>query len=228
MLRCHGCVRLLARNANTCRYCGYPAKRLSDLAEAARVYAKRVGHSVDVVNQAVEYKVRAERRLGEILTESPKATGGDAQRTRFRKGTESPQTLANLSITKKTSSRAQQRLGEILQGTPKAKGGRPPKTDTARESVSKATRLVDLGLSVKTIPPYPVAPRSVGAYHGGSWPRRGSLLRRRNLGREALGSSSALASEAPGPREEEPCSKRPIRPTAYDVQLSPSTTRGNS
>jgi site-specific DNA-methyltransferase (adenine-specific)/modification methylase len=51
------------------------AKRIIALSEAAKVYAKRVGASREVVNQAAEYKLRAERRLGELLKETPKAKG---------------------------------------------------------------------------------------------------------------------------------------------------------
>jgi hypothetical protein len=42
-----------------------------------------------------------------MLLEMPKADGGDAQRTRFKKGTESPPTLKEAGIGKKLSSRAQ-------------------------------------------------------------------------------------------------------------------------
>jgi hypothetical protein len=42
----------------------------------------------------------------------PKPNGGDAQRTRFLKGTESPPTLADLGISKKQSSRWQ-RLADM-------------------------------------------------------------------------------------------------------------------
>ena len=45
--------------------------------------------------------------MGEMLREKPKATGGDAQRTRFRKDTESPPTLADLGVSKKESVQAQ-------------------------------------------------------------------------------------------------------------------------
>ncbi len=49
---------------------------------------------------ALEITLRAERRLGQLLAESPKAIGGDAQRTRFNKSTESPPTLAEMGIDK--------------------------------------------------------------------------------------------------------------------------------
>ena len=51
--------------------------------------------------------VYALRKLGEILKGSKRADGGDAQRTRFSKSTESPPTLADLHIDKKISSLAQ-------------------------------------------------------------------------------------------------------------------------
>lgn len=84
------------------------AKRVADLSEAARVYAKRVGASRDVVNQAAEYKLRAERRLGEILATSEKARAG---RPKIGSGEEpisrGAPTLAQIEISKKLSSRAQ-------------------------------------------------------------------------------------------------------------------------
>jgi hypothetical protein len=43
-----------------------------------------------------------------FLKVAPKATGGDAQRTRFHKSTESTPTLADLGLTKKESAAAQQ------------------------------------------------------------------------------------------------------------------------
>lgn len=54
-------------------------------------------------------------RLGEMLKATTKATGGDAQRTRFNKGTESPPTLADLGIDKKVSMVAA-RLANLRDG----------------------------------------------------------------------------------------------------------------
>ena len=45
--------------------------------------------------------------MGAFLKQMPKADGGDAQRTRFQAGTESPATLAEIGITKKQSANAQ-------------------------------------------------------------------------------------------------------------------------
>lgn len=88
------------------------AKHLSDVAEAARIYARRVGCSVDVVNKAVEFKVRAERRLGELLKTTQKAKGGQPyQKDSTGSAKEPVETLKSLGLTKKVSSRAQQLAG---------------------------------------------------------------------------------------------------------------------
>jgi len=85
-------------------------KQVIALADAARIYGKRIHASVETMNYAAEIRLRAERRLGKILKVTPKATGGDAQRTRFQKRTESksPPTLAESGVSKKLASRAQQ------------------------------------------------------------------------------------------------------------------------
>ena len=72
------------------------------------IYGKQIGATIETQNYAAEIRLRAERRLGEMLMVGPKADGGDAQRTRFKKGTESPPTLASVGITKKESSRSQE------------------------------------------------------------------------------------------------------------------------
>ena len=83
------------------------------LAEAAKVYAKQVKASIETINRAAEIRLRAERRLGELLRETPKATGTAGQ-GRPKKGgskTEPPKpvpTLSDSGISKKLSSRAQE------------------------------------------------------------------------------------------------------------------------
>ena len=62
------CVALLAECQTA-----EQAKRVADLSEAVRVYAKRAGAGKEVVNRAAEYKLRAERRLGEIQSKTEKA-----------------------------------------------------------------------------------------------------------------------------------------------------------
>jgi len=72
------------------------------------------GASLDVQNDAVEFRVRAERRIGQLLAETPKAKGS-ARPGVGRRGQcgadEGPHsdapTLADLSITKKQSAKWQ-------------------------------------------------------------------------------------------------------------------------
>ena len=46
------------------------AKQIRDQAEAMQVYAQRQKYSVQCVNYCVEIKIRAERRLGQMLTKT--------------------------------------------------------------------------------------------------------------------------------------------------------------
>jgi len=78
------------------------------MADAARVYALRVGASTKVVDQAVEYRLRAERRLGEILKQTPKDTGGRPTKTpTVVEGVLKPARLADLGVSFKVSANAQ-------------------------------------------------------------------------------------------------------------------------
>lgn len=86
------------------------AKDLRDKAEAFRVYARQAKNRALEID-AAEIRLRAERRLGEMLAEQKAtvglASGGDAMKARFRPGTEVRPTLADAGIDKKLSSRAQ-------------------------------------------------------------------------------------------------------------------------
>lgn len=88
------------------------AKHVIGLAEAATMYAKRIGASRDVVNGAAEVRLRAERRLGEILRDTPKNRGGEHMKVRSTTGSKAEPvvtapTLADIGIDKKLSARAQ-------------------------------------------------------------------------------------------------------------------------
>jgi len=48
------------------------AKRIADVAEAARVYAQRVGLGIEVINHAMHVRLLAERLLGEMLIAAKK------------------------------------------------------------------------------------------------------------------------------------------------------------
>jgi len=85
-------------------------KLIRDQAEAARVYARERDLGLQAQNHAAEIKLRAERRLGEILSDMPKQHGARGLGT--REGVESqadtPPRLADLGISKGESSRFQQ------------------------------------------------------------------------------------------------------------------------
>ncbi len=82
-------------------------KVICDLAEAARVYARQARLGLEAQNDAAELKLRAERRLGELVAALPKQDGGDAARARSQAGTELPPRLGDLGISKNQSSRRQ-------------------------------------------------------------------------------------------------------------------------
>jgi hypothetical protein len=79
---------------------------------AAAIYGKRINASIETTNYAAEVRLRAERRLGEMLAMAPKAKG-TAGAGRPKKGgpkTEPPNgspTLSSIGISKKESARAQ-------------------------------------------------------------------------------------------------------------------------
>ena len=54
-------------------------KEIRDRAEAMRLYCKQAQHSLEMQNQCAEIKLRAERRAGEMLTETEKNPGGQAE-----------------------------------------------------------------------------------------------------------------------------------------------------
>src|ERR1700737_2735894 len=83
------------------------AKAIHDFAEAARVYARQARLGLEAQNDAAEIKLRAERRLGELLAARPKQDGGDAARARSQAATEVPPRLGALGISKSQSSRWQ-------------------------------------------------------------------------------------------------------------------------
>lgn len=92
------------------------AKDLKDLALTAADWAKRKGLGEEAIQHAKSYALRAEIKMGEMLAATERKTGGDAQRTRLRKGTESPPTLREIGVTKRESMNAQR-----LAAMPKAR-----------------------------------------------------------------------------------------------------------
>ncbi|CAN5461194.1 hypothetical protein BH20VER3_BH20VER3_00780 [soil metagenome] len=90
------------------------AKQIADVAEAARVYAKRVELSLETINYAAEIRIRAEQLLGFIVAKMPKNKGTEGQLNGPGVIGGSPQdppiisrTYKELGLGKKQASRAQ-------------------------------------------------------------------------------------------------------------------------
>jgi site-specific DNA-methyltransferase (adenine-specific) len=81
------------------------ARRIHDVAEAVRVYARQAELGLEIQNQAGELKLRAARRLGELLAAMPKNAGARGLGVRSRDAT--APTLAELGVSKSQSSRWQ-------------------------------------------------------------------------------------------------------------------------
>ena len=81
-------------------------KDIRDKAEAMAAYARQA-KDTELVQWATEIKVRAERRCGELLTETEKRNGGHAMKARSHDATEVPPSLADIGLTKDQSSRYQ-------------------------------------------------------------------------------------------------------------------------
>jgi hypothetical protein len=82
-------------------------RSIRDIAEAARVYACEVHLGLEAQNDAAEIKIRAERRLGELLASTQLQNGGDAARARSHEATELRPRLRDFGISKTQSSRWQ-------------------------------------------------------------------------------------------------------------------------
>jgi hypothetical protein len=84
-------------------------KAVRDYAEAWRHYNKQQAYSVEAMNDAAEIKIRAERRLGELLGEMPRQRPGEYQR--LHAATVAP-SLDDLGI-EKTQSHRWQRVASV-------------------------------------------------------------------------------------------------------------------
>ena len=83
-------------------------KSIMDAADAAKTYASRQKMSAETIQLATELKLDAERKLGEILRNTPKATGGRPPiKTNAESVSVSQATLAEIGITPKSSAHAQ-------------------------------------------------------------------------------------------------------------------------
>lgn len=82
-------------------------KLVRDQAEVARLYARERKLGLEAQNHAAEIKIRAERRLGELLEETPKQHGA-RDGTESSRSTPLPPSLKELGVSKDESSQCQQ------------------------------------------------------------------------------------------------------------------------
>jgi hypothetical protein len=83
-------------------------KEIHDKARAMEIYAQQA-MNLDAERKAIEIRMRAERRLGQMLKEMEKAKPSGANQHKDRSHDETdPQTLSDLGISKTQSSRWQQ------------------------------------------------------------------------------------------------------------------------
>lgn len=93
-----------ARAALAAVHCYDEVKDIMDQAERAAVYARQAKDS-DLIKYATEIRVRAQRRAGEMLAQTPKATGAAGIGPIAVEATDRNQpTLADMGITKDQSS----------------------------------------------------------------------------------------------------------------------------
>ena len=81
--------------------------QIRNQAEAYRYALKQAKESPEVIRKAEEIKLRAERRAGELLKETPKAKGGGDVRNHMSNATTGEITLSDMGISRDQSSKWQ-------------------------------------------------------------------------------------------------------------------------
>ncbi len=82
-------------------------KVVRDQAQALRDYVKQQGECLEIQNAAAEIKIRAERRAGQILSETERSEGGRPSQNLSHDATGFAATLPELGINRNQSSRWQ-------------------------------------------------------------------------------------------------------------------------
>lgn len=109
-------------------------KTLRDKAEAARAYAKAANMGLDLQNRAAEFKLRAERKAGALLSRLS-LRGGDRR---------SPQANRRLSLDDMGISRSQSRRWQLIASIPEEEFGlflSRKKADAEEITLAEALRL---------------------------------------------------------------------------------------
>jgi N6-adenosine-specific RNA methylase IME4 len=140
-------------------------KTIRDKAEAMRLYCKQARHSLEMQNQCAEIKLRAERRAGEMLTETEKNPGGQVEHESYPSHESRGRIpkLSELGITWNQSSQWQ-KIGEIPEEsfedyiqTTKSRKGELTSAGAlllARE-IERQRRIHDIEEQIEKSPPLP-------------------------------------------------------------------------
>lgn len=133
------------------------AKHIRDAAEAARIYYRQQSAAHDVQNDAAEIKLRAERRLGELLAEQ-KETGERATQGSHRKKSQAgtswapPPTLRDMGIARMAAARWQDvakvpeaKFEAFIQGQRDRPDGEITTAGLRREHVGEVRRQERIG-----------------------------------------------------------------------------------
>jgi len=109
------------------------AKELKDLALTAGEWAKRKGMGEEAVQHARAYALLAERRMGELLKETERASGKRTDLVPTSHQVGDKPTLADLGVSKKESSAAQQLAALPAKVFQEVLDGKKTRTEARRE-----------------------------------------------------------------------------------------------
>jgi len=117
------------------------AKGLKDLALTAQDWARRKGLGEEAIQHCRKYALLAERKMGEMLAQTPRAEGGRPAKTSNAQVLVSAPTLSDLGLTKRESAEAQKLAAlpepvfhEVVEGKRSVAEAIAPKPHVAHNS----------------------------------------------------------------------------------------------
>jgi hypothetical protein len=146
-------------------------RKIRDKAEALRLYHRKIDKASRATIVAAEIKVRAERRMGELLAKMPKAKNQHGCRLQRATGT---QTLADLGIEKTESHRCQaiaaipQKEFEEVIDKAKKSGQAPTSNELKLKGRSALVLKLVAAIEEEGLPKTDEEKRAFFAKHGGS------------------------------------------------------------
>lgn len=132
-------------------------KKILDIAEAARVYARAAKLGLEAYNHAAEVKVRAERKAGEMLAQLERGKPGPRELADKLSGNSPYQeVLQQQSINERAARRWQQLASlpeqEFEQQIEDARGERPITTSGLVQDLQRSARQEEFAAKAKSVP----------------------------------------------------------------------------